>query len=168
VTDMGGMFCGAATFNQPLGTWDVSGVTDMGGMFCGAATFNQPLGTWDVSSVTDMNQMFLGASSSHTQSLREWNVEKVIRWSFSHTLCGVADMFDSDGLFFSNALHWKFHPRLLESRAGHVHSLLRQRERRNVERAHVTLIHSLLEREDSPAASVFGNVDLIRLIIPFI
>jgi surface protein len=60
---MSGMFIGAAAFNQPLGSWDVSKVTDMSGMFYQAAVFNQPLGSWDVSKVTDMSGMFNGAAA---------------------------------------------------------------------------------------------------------
>jgi surface protein len=35
VTDMGGMFDGASSFNQLLEKWDVSNVTNIGGMFWG-------------------------------------------------------------------------------------------------------------------------------------
>ena len=41
---MDSMFCWAAAFNQPIGTWNTSGVKDMGYMFYEAEAFNQPIG----------------------------------------------------------------------------------------------------------------------------
>jgi surface protein len=73
VTDMGAMFRGA-TFNQPISNWDVSNVTDMGAMFRGA-TFNQPIGSWDVSNVTDMSSMFY--NSTFNQPIGNWDVSNV-------------------------------------------------------------------------------------------
>ena len=43
------MFEGAASFNQPIGNWDVSNCEDFYNMFEGATSFNQPIGDWDVS-----------------------------------------------------------------------------------------------------------------------
>ena len=60
-----------------ISNWDVSNVTNMGGMFLNAESFNQPLNNWNVSKVTNMNKMFMGASSFN-QPLDNWNVTKVM------------------------------------------------------------------------------------------
>ena len=46
---MSGMFRCASSFNQPLNSWDMSGVTDVSEMFAEAESFNQPLGAWKLS-----------------------------------------------------------------------------------------------------------------------
>ena len=46
-----------------LSTCCTSQVTDMYGMFTGAAAFNQPIGSWDTSQVTYMSGMFDGATA---------------------------------------------------------------------------------------------------------
>jgi surface protein len=50
-------FFNATTFNQNIGSWDVSQVTNMSHMFLSATAFNQNIGDWDVSKVTDMSYM---------------------------------------------------------------------------------------------------------------
>jgi len=76
VTNMGGMFSGAQSFDQSLATWDVSNVTDMNYMFWETAVFDGDISTWDVSGVTDMEAMFWGAESFN-QDISAWNVGEV-------------------------------------------------------------------------------------------
>ena len=45
VTNMGGMFMGAAAFNGDLSGWDVRNVTDMGSMFLNTPALN-PKPAW--------------------------------------------------------------------------------------------------------------------------
>jgi surface protein len=72
-TNMGSMFKGATTFNQPIGHWNVSNVSLMQGVFDQATAFNQSLSGWDVSKVTTFNITFRGASSFN-QNLSSWNI----------------------------------------------------------------------------------------------
>jgi len=76
VTDMGYMFYDASAFNGNIGGWDTSSVTNMSGMFCYASAFNQNIGGWDTSSVTNMFEMFYGASSFN-QDIGGWDTSSV-------------------------------------------------------------------------------------------
>ena len=99
VTDMKELFKDKRTFNQDIGSWDVSMVTNMSQMFYAvsskdifvlSSTFNQDIGSWDVSSVTNMSGMFLSAFLFN-QDIGSWDVSKVI---------GMEAMF-SGTLFFN-------------------------------------------------------------------
>lgn len=96
VTDMSGTFANATSFNQPIGNWDVSNVTNMSRVFEGASSFNQPIGNWDVSGVTDMSIMFLRASAFN-QDIGAWNVQNVTN---------MAVMFALDSAFNQDISAW--------------------------------------------------------------
>jgi len=87
--DMGSLFEGRTTFNQPVGSWDVSGATSMKKMFKNASSFNQPIGGWVTSSVIDMTEMFAGATA-FARDISGWDVDQVATYT---------DMFDGADAF---------------------------------------------------------------------
>jgi len=78
ITDMSLLFFPGvnqeSTFNQDIGSWDVSNVTDMNNMFA-STPFNQDISSWDVGNVKNMESMFL--NSSFNQPIGEWDVSNV-------------------------------------------------------------------------------------------
>lgn len=96
VTQMGGLFDGASSFNQPLTTWMTSNVTNMAMMFRGATSFNQDLTSWNVSNVAGMSEMFRGATSFN-QPLNTWNTSSVYYMN---------EMFMDASIFNQNINSW--------------------------------------------------------------
>ena len=64
------------SFNQPIGTWNISSATTISGMFFENSQFNQDLGSWDTSNVTDASYVFYNATSFN-QDLSNWSLTKV-------------------------------------------------------------------------------------------
>ena len=73
VTDMGYMFSGCTSFNQPLNSWDVSQVTSMSCMFSGCTAFNQDLGMWKLEKCEGLGLDDCGMSvENYSKSLVGW------------------------------------------------------------------------------------------------
>ena len=108
VTNMNNMLSRTSSFNQNIGSWNVSNVTNMDGMFAGAPLFDQDIGGWDVSNVTDMRGMFLNAIAFN-QDIGGWNVSNVIDMgymfsnaeNFDHFIGNwdVSNVTDMEGMF---------------------------------------------------------------------
>ena len=81
VTNMSGMFDKARSFNQDISSWDVGNVTNMSRMFVGDHAFNQDIGNWDVSNVTTMETMFFNAIEFN-QDIGHWDISKVTDMSY--------------------------------------------------------------------------------------
>jgi hypothetical protein len=58
------LFALAASFNQPIGSWETKRAVYMGHMFEEAANFNQPVGPWDFPNVTNMEAMLTNGQKS--------------------------------------------------------------------------------------------------------
>ena len=96
VESLRGMFSGATSFNQSLAAWDVSKVRDFGLMFLNASVFNQPIGTWATSTATDMSYMF-EAATAFNQPLGSWNTSNVTNFE---------SMFNGASSFNQNIQSW--------------------------------------------------------------
>jgi surface protein len=70
------MFFGAHSFHQDLSSWNTSNVKDMEGMFQNATSFNKDISRWNTSNVEDMSGMFQNATSFN-QDISGWDTSSV-------------------------------------------------------------------------------------------
>ena len=72
------LFQNAASFNQPLASWNMESANDLTSMFENATSFNQPLAQWGgaLVEVVFMDYLFSGATSFN-QPLSDWDTSKV-------------------------------------------------------------------------------------------
>ena len=69
---MFGAFTSCTTFNQDIGTFNVTGVKNFWSCFLGCSSFNQDISSWDVSSATEMRLMFKNCSSFNRNLNTTW------------------------------------------------------------------------------------------------
>jgi surface protein len=81
---MNQMFYSASSFNQDIGSWNISSSTNISQMFEIARDFNQNIGSWDTDNVTTMFRTFRLATSFNNggfSDINNWNTSKVINMS---------------------------------------------------------------------------------------
>jgi len=71
LSNLNGLFKNNTTFNEYIGSWNVSNVIYMEETFMGATSFNRRISKWNISNVINMSNMFNGASS-FKKSLVNW------------------------------------------------------------------------------------------------
>jgi len=135
VTGINSMFSGAVAFNQPVGSWDTSGlvylrqvfwnttnfnnggsanisgwttsnITDMYGVFGNAAKFNQNVSAWDVSSVTNLSNAFRSANDFNNGSLTNDSANP-LTWTINTSAAvNMSEMFGYTQDFNQNVGSW--------------------------------------------------------------
>ena len=95
--NMSQMFSVATSFNQNIGSWNISKVTEVRSLFHQASNFNNggspDINNWNTSSCVNMSYMFADAKQFN-QNIGNWNISKVT--NFSNMFSGEVN-FDNGG-----------------------------------------------------------------------
>jgi surface protein len=95
------MFFGATAFNQDISGWNTANVQIMNYMFHGAANFNQPIGIWNTSNVNNMDRMFFNAASFN-QDISGWNTANV--QNMEYMFSGAANFNQPIGIWNTSSV----------------------------------------------------------------
>jgi surface protein len=94
LTNTGGMFMNCTNFryNEIIDDWDMSNVTSLGtsfndGMFRGCSNFNQSLKNWNISKVVAAQGLFMGCTSLSKLDVSNWDVSKMFRVIYMFAGC---------------------------------------------------------------------------------
>ena len=108
ITDMSSMFYNAATFNDTGTTsWDTSTVTNMDGMFNGAAAFTQDISGWDVSNIPSLPTSF-GANTSANWTIDRkpsWGTTGMIHDATFGKMVAMFDIQEGTPTLHNGSLH---------------------------------------------------------------
>ena len=70
------------SFNQDIGSWNMSSATETDFMFYNNPSFNQDIGSWNMSSVTNVQSMFSGATAfnngTNVNDIDDWDISSIV------------------------------------------------------------------------------------------